>query len=72
MLTRKVFHHLHDQVAGTISAIFSTPVDVVKTRLMNQAGGRKDVHNYKGVIDCFINMPKHEGLGKSVHTLSPP
>ena len=38
-------------------------MDVVKTRLMNQAGGRTDVHHYKGVIDCFINMPKQEGIG---------
>jgi len=56
-------HFSASTVAGTISAIFSTPVDVVKTRLMNQAGGRTDVHHYKGVIDCFVNMPKQEGIG---------
>jgi len=49
--------------AGVVSALFSTPVDVVKTRLMNAAGGNKDAIQYKGVIDCFINMPRKEGIG---------
>mmetsp|Transcript_3948 Transcript_3948/g.5670 ORF Transcript_3948/g.5670 Transcript_3948/m.5670 type:complete len:301 (-) Transcript_3948:41-943(-) len=48
--------------AGVVSAIFSTPVDVVKTRLMNAAGGNKDAVQYKGVVDCFINMPRKEGI----------
>ena len=52
-------------VAGTVSAIFSTPVDVVKTRLMAQAGGvaTDGVVQYTGVIDCFIRMPQLEGIG---------
>ena len=52
-------------IAGTVSAIFSTPVDVVKTRLMAQAGGvaTEGVVQYTGVLDCFIRMPQHEGLG---------
>merc|ERR1712224_858614 len=38
------FAHLAaSAAAGTVCAIVSTPVDVVKTRLMNQAGGRTDV-----------------------------
>jgi len=51
-------------VAGTVSAIFSTPVDVVKTRLMAQAGGRATagVMQYTGVVDCFMRMPQHEGF----------
>lgn len=56
-------HFAASTVAGVVSAVFSTPVDVVKTRLMNQAGGRTDVQQYKGVIDCFVNMPKQEGIG---------
>lgn len=51
-------------IAGTISAIFSTPVDVVKTRLMAQAGGvsTEGVVQYTGVVDCFIRMPQLEGI----------
>jgi len=51
-------------IAGTISAIFSTPVDVVKTRLMAQAGGvsTEGVVQYTGVVDCFVRMPQLEGM----------
>ncbi|KAL1526270.1 hypothetical protein AB1Y20_014989 [Prymnesium parvum] len=50
-------------IAGVVSAIFSTPVDVVKTRLMAQAGGGKiEWTEYKGVIDCFIRLPQQEGF----------
>ena len=51
-------------VAGTVSAVFSTPVDVVKTRLMAQAGGAvtEGVVKYRGVVDCFVRMPQLEGF----------
>jgi hypothetical protein len=51
-------------IAGTVSAIFSTPVDVVKTRLMAQAGGvpTEGVVQYAGVVDCFMRMPAIEGV----------
>jgi hypothetical protein len=45
-------------VAGVASACTSTPVDVVKTRLMNQAGGEQV---YKGMLDAFIKIPRDEG-----------
>ena len=52
-------------IAGTVSALFSTPLDVVKTRLMAQAGGATTagVVAYEGTLDCFVRMPRHEGLG---------
>lgn len=52
-------------ISGVISGLFSTPLDVVKTRLMAQAGGGKTelAVRYTGVLDCFVRMPQHEGLG---------
>lgn len=45
--------------------MFSTPVDVVKTRLMNQAGGggEKGIMRYNGVLDACRRIPQIEGIG---------
>ena len=42
-----------------------THSDVVKTRLMNQAGsgGGGGLGKYKGVFDCFVKIPRQEGFG---------
>ena len=57
-------HFAASTVAGVASAIFSTPLDVVKTRLMAQAGGTvvEGAPQYAGVVDCFVRMPRHEGI----------
>ena len=46
-------------IAGFASAIVSTPADVVKTRLMNQAGQAK---LYRGMMHAFLTIPKAEGF----------
>ncbi|CAM9736783.1 unnamed protein product [Phaeothamnion confervicola] len=43
-------------VAGAISAGLTTPLDVVKTRLMTQSPGQ-----YRGVVDCLQAIVKDEG-----------
>ena len=45
--------------AAVLSATVSTPADVIKTRLMNQAGHN---HEYKGMIDAAISIPRKEGF----------
>jgi solute carrier family 25 (mitochondrial uncoupling protein), member 27 len=45
-------------VSGLISALVSTPFDVVKTRIMNQPVGTK---LYSGPIDCAMKTVRAEG-----------
>ena len=52
--------------AGLVSAVVSTPVDVVKIRLMSQAGGQgggKDMVRYKNTMDAFVRIAQIEGIG---------
>ena len=46
------------------NVLFAVQVDVVKTRLMAQAGGVETagVVQYTGVVDCFMRMPRLEGV----------
>jgi len=53
-------HLAASTIAGVASAITSTPVDVVKTRLMNQAGHGDGQFN--GILDCFVKTYKQEGF----------
>ena len=45
--------------AGFASAIASCPVDVVRTRLFQQAGNYQE---YSGTFDALINIPRREGI----------
>ena len=47
-------------VSGLVSAIVSTPFDVIKTRMMNQAEGKR---LYSGPIDCVVKTVRSEGIG---------
>ena len=49
-------------IAGFASASVSTPADVVKTRLMNQAGAQGSGNVYKGMAHCFTTVLREEGV----------
>lgn len=50
-------------IAGVTSACVSTPVDVVKTRLMNEAGSAPAERKYRGILHCFTKTVSEEGVG---------
>ena len=47
-------------VAGVSSACISTPVDVVKTRLMNDAGHANK--QYSGMLNGLVSISRDEGF----------
>lgn len=46
-------------VAGTITAATTTPLDVIRTRMMSQASGSSAL--YKNAIDCVVKTVSREG-----------
>lgn len=48
-------------VAGGCAAALTTPLDVVKTRLMTQAGVAEG-HRYAGVVDALTRIAREEGM----------
>lgn len=55
-------------VAGGVSAAITTPLDVVKTRLMTQAAG---VSKYKGIWHGLTTIAKEEGMGALMAGVTP-
>ncbi|CAF3853376.1 unnamed protein product [Rotaria sp. Silwood2] len=61
-------HFLSSFIAGFAGAFTSTPIDVIRTRLMNQENlqsrGKLTSTStpYKGIIDCFIKTTRNEGF----------
>ncbi|CCG23138.1 mitochondrial carrier protein [Candida orthopsilosis Co 90-125] len=47
-------------LAGAPAAFFTTPADVIKTRL--QVAGKKNDIKYKGIFDCGASILKQEGF----------
>ena len=45
-------------VAGLAMTIVTSPMDNIKTRIMNQRG---EVQQYKGIVDCAGQMYRNEG-----------
>ncbi len=44
-------------LAGAVTGLVTTPLDVIKTRLMTQGVSRK----YDGIFDCARKIAKQEG-----------
>ncbi|XP_023017735.1 uncoupling protein Bmcp mitochondrial [Leptinotarsa decemlineata] len=60
-------HFISSLIASFGSAIGSTPIDVVRTRLMNQrklktCGNPLPSHIYSGTLDCFVQTYRNEGF----------
>ncbi|KAH9294667.1 hypothetical protein KI387_038255 [Taxus chinensis] len=50
-------HTLASMMSGLCATTLSCPADVVKTRMMNQAG-----EEYRGSLDCVVKTVRKEGL----------
>nr|XP_009678789.1 PREDICTED: kidney mitochondrial carrier protein 1 isoform X2 [Struthio camelus australis] len=56
-------HFVSSFTCGLAGAIASNPVDVVRTRMMNQQSQRNGTHSsYKGTLDCLLQTWKNEGF----------
>ncbi|XP_033120341.1 mitochondrial substrate carrier family protein ucpB-like [Anneissia japonica] len=57
-------HILSSMIAGLMAAAASSPVDVIKTRIMNQKidGVPKDQIMYKNTLDCLLKTLRSEGM----------
>lgn len=55
-------HTLSSIVSGLSATALSCPADVVKTRMMNQASGKKNEIKYKNSYDCLVKTVRIEGL----------
>lgn len=53
-------HFVSSMITGLIASVCASPVDVTKTRLMNQKHGKERV--FSGMIDCIIKTSKNEGI----------
>lgn len=58
----KVFIFSSSFTCGLAGALASNPVDVVRTRMMNQRAIVGHVDLYKGTLDGILKMWKHEGF----------
>ncbi|KAM9203501.1 kidney mitochondrial carrier protein 1 isoform 1-T1 [Mergus octosetaceus] len=56
-------HFLSSFTCGLAGALASNPVDVVRTRMMNERSQQNGAHsNYKGTLDCLLQTWKNEGF----------
>lgn len=55
-------HVVAAMISGFITAFIMSPVDVVKTRIMNQEVLNRNGNTYKNALDCFVKTIASEGL----------
>lgn len=55
-------HVASSVVAGFVAAVTSTPVDVMKTRIMNMKVEPGKAPLYSGVFDCLVKTVRAEGV----------
>ncbi|NWX83524.1 KMCP1 protein, partial [Nothoprocta ornata] len=55
-------HFLSSFTCGLAGAVASNPIDVVRTRMMNQSRQSGAHTNYKGTLDCLLQTWKNEGF----------
>ena len=54
-----------------LTGAVTTPLDVVKTRLMTQGGMKGETRYYKGVMDCVTRTVAEEGWIALLKGISP-
>lgn len=52
-----VLHLFCSSIAGFVAAVIGSPVDVLKTRVMNAPAGK-----YAGIVDCIAKTYKEDGV----------
>ncbi|TNV76456.1 hypothetical protein FGO68_gene8735 [Halteria grandinella] len=56
-------HFMSSMCAGIVMALATSPVDIIKTRLMNQSKSSADgTCQYNGMLDCARKIRQSEGL----------
>ena len=79
---QSAYHFMVGSVAGAIGAAAVYPIDLVKTRMQNQRNALKGLAeaapstagegvHYKGGIDCFRQVLRHEGVRGLYRGLAP-
>jgi hypothetical protein len=59
MVESKKCHFVSSFIAGVCVALVTSPIDVVKTRVMNVD---PKAPAYSGMVDCFKKVSRVEGL----------
>jgi hypothetical protein len=57
-----VTHFICSFVAGFVATVLTSPVDVAKTRIMNQKPKADGSLEYKGLFECLYKTTRTEGF----------